>query len=368
MPVEKGPWIEHMALTDFRNYSNVALELSSGLNMVFGQNAQGKTNLIEALALVCTGRLLRPGRDSQAIREGAAEASVGAELAPHGTKVALELRRGGKRRALLNGSALPRSADIMGRAPCVSFTSQDLELVRGDPAARRLFLDVELSQLYSAYLADLSAYKRALEQRNALLREPVPPSAADLSVWEAPLAEHGFRLRERRLAWVARLADFARQRHEILGGGEELGVTYLPKDDSASAGDLARALVDSRYVDIARGFTGVGPHRDDLALAVGGREARLYGSQGQQRTAVIALKLATLEIAREILGFAPLLLLDDIFSDLDRGRRARLVEIAIRDHGQVVLTCTEAEQPGEELARRCRWFQVRSGRVERCDP
>jgi DNA replication and repair protein RecF len=353
--------IERLQARDFRIIEGVEIAPSPGVNIVAGPNAQGKTSLLEAIHLVSTGRLLRAGRDGAAIRTEAEGFRVSAVLAPGGTEAAVELVRGGRKRALLNGVALPRASDLLGRLPSVSFSAVDLSIVRGDPSERRAFMDEELAQLLPSYLRDLASYKRSLEQRNALLKTAresfVDPTLFE--AWEERLGASGGAMRRTRRQWIEELAPLAGRAHEDLGSGETLALEVVENDEGAS---LAR-FAETRREDIARGATQLGPHRDDLRVTIGGMDARLHASQGQQRTAVIALKLGVLESARSRFGFAPVLLLDDVFSDLDSGRRSRLVERAMAEAGQVFLTCTEAAQAGDELVRQARVFMVDSGRV-----
>ena len=358
----ESPTIEALTLTCFRNYEHAHIEPGSGFNIVAGQNAQGKTNLIEAVGLVSTGRVMRGSRDTLAIMNGKDVAKVEAVLTPSGTMVAVELRRGVRKRALLNGAGLPRASDLLGRIPSVSFSAADLAIVRGDPSDRRHFLDTELAQLYPAYLRHLSVYKRALEQRNALLKESQESARPGelFEALEAQLAEHGDQIRRIRDEWVAGIAPLVVEEHAGLASSEPVGIGYVRRDDAA----LCESLQDTRWEDVRRGFTSVGPHRDDLQIDVGGVDARQFGSQGQQRTAVIAIKLAALRSATAILGFPPVLLLDDVFSDLDQGRRARLVERSIDMGGEAFLTCTEPEQAGDALVGSAKVFRVVSGTVE----
>lgn len=352
-------FLSRLSLTDFRIYDQLELEPSPGLNLVAGPNAQGKTSLIEALALVSTGRLLRGSKDVQAIRHGCETASVEGILGQSLTRLTVELRRGTRKRALLNGMGLPRPSDLLGRLPSVSFSATDLEIVSGEPQDRRQFLDWEIAQLSPAYLRHLTVYKRALEQRNALLRQAqdTPVSASVFEPWESQLSDHGGALRETRTAWIDELSRDAAEAHARLGGGEELCLQYDIRDE----GDVR----SSRAIDIQRGSTSVGPHRDDLVIRVAGQEARYFASQGQQRTAVIALKLAVLAAAERHFKQSPVLLLDDVFSDLDRSRRSQLMELTLGRGGQVFLTCTEADQVGFELIESSTIFQVESGRVSR---
>lgn len=208
----------------------------------------------------------------------------------------------------------------------------------------------------------MTIYKRALEQRNALLKRAQEEfvSEEEFEVWETPMAESGEELRRYRREWVTTLSEKAQEAHQRLSGGEQVSLTMIEKDQRGMT--LSEALKDRR-VDIARGVSNVGPQRDDMLIEINGTSAKVYGSQGQQRTAVISIKLAVFEVARENFGAPPLLLLDDIFSDLDASRRQNLVGRAVELGGQVLITCTEPGQAGEELVKASRVFRVDSGRV-----
>ncbi|MBX3118462.1 MAG: DNA replication/repair protein RecF [Fimbriimonadaceae bacterium] len=357
--------LERISVSGFRNYAHLSVELSPEFNIVVGPNAQGKTNLLEAIYLAATGRILRGSKDVEAIREGDEKFHVSVKLLETGTEIAVRLERGSRKRASLNGADLPRASDILGRMPCVCISSADLPLVHGEPSERRMFLDLELSQLFPSYLRHLSLYKRALEQRNALLKlaqeRPQPPDT--FAVWEQHLAEHGSSIRRIRSDYLTQLEPHASATHAFLGQQEVLQLVYRPKDEAQDSEAFAVALSGNRGHEIARGTTTIGPHRDDFEILIGGREGRLFGSQGQQRTAVIALKLGTLLHTQSELGFTPILLLDDVLSDLDAGRRSRLVEWVLEHAGQTVLTCTEAEAAGESILSRTRIFDVVDGTV-----
>lgn len=353
-------------MSAFRNHTRTILDLAPGINLLVGQNAQGKTNILEAAWLLSSGRLLRGTRDIHAIQHGETESTVHGELRPAGSSIAVHLKEGVRKRAYLNSMSLPRASDLLGRLPTVCFTAEDLAIVRGEPSCRRTFMDTELCQLHIGYLDHVGQYKRCLEQRNALLRDAqeswVP--AEVFEPWEQQMAVHGCEIRRYRRRWVGELANSAAEAHSELAAGEPLVVRYCLQDGHKEPEALREALGHGRANDVRRGSTSLGPHRDDLALEVAGREARSFGSQGQQRTAVIALKLAVQRVAQEYLGYPPVLLLDDVFSDLDAGRRANLVERALQEGGQVFLTCTEAGQAGEGIADRAKVFRVQSGRAE----
>jgi DNA replication and repair protein RecF len=358
--------VDRVRLEAFRNYDALDVPLFEGFNVLQGANAQGKTNFLEALHLLATSRLLRGMRDFEAISEGRDRALCEAELSGSHTTVAVILQRGVRKKALLNGMSLPRASDILGRLPCVCSSLADMPIVAGDPSERRLFMDLELSQLHAAYLQHLGLYKRALEQRNALLRasqEVARPTELFIP-WEEQLAHHGGALRRFRRGFVDALGPKASSVHAHLGAGEELSVAYLEKDEGEDDETLKAALEFHRSRDVFRGSTSVGPHRDDLCVLIGGKEARLYGSQGQQRTAVLALKMGTLLLGAEERGTPPLLLLDDILADLDEGRRARLVQWVQEHAGQAVLTCTEIDSVGSAIRGSARLFHVAGGRIE----
>lgn len=355
-----------LTVEGFRNYRHASIEPGSGFHLFVGPNAQGKTNLLEAIYLLSTTRLLRGMRDAEAIREGEDRFRVEGLVAEGRTSLSMTLERGGRKRALLNNVGLPRAADLIGRLPSVCISALDLPMVSGDPGERRLFLDMELSQVYPAYLRALSLFKRALEQRNALLKQAQERFVADETflAWEAQMATYGASLRDYRSKFVQELSPMAAEAQAELGEGESLEVRYVAKDEAFSAEDYERTLVANRGQDIARGTTTTGPHRDDLDFRIAGKEARLYGSQGQQRSAVIAMKLGTLELMRDKLGEPPILLLDDMLSDLDAGRRARLCLWVARHASQAFLTCTEASAAGEAILERATIYGVRNGALE----
>ncbi|MBS1710622.1 MAG: DNA replication/repair protein RecF [Armatimonadetes bacterium] len=354
-------WLRGIEVSHYRNLQPAGLAFSPRFNILAGQNAQGKTSLLEAVYLLSSSQVLRGTRDVEAIQEGADGATVKGEIEPGTTAIAVELAAGKRKKASINGIALPRASDLIGRMPAVCFWSGDLALATGDPAFRRLMLDTEISQIYPGYLKAFGVYKRALQQRNALLKtahERFVPNEL-FEGWEAQMASAGSQMRSYRMRWVEAIRPVAAQTHAFMGLGEVLEVGYAVKEP----GDLADLYATARNREIARGASLFGPHRDDLDILIDGRPARQFGSQGQQRTAVISLKLAVQSAAQETLGFPPVLLLDDIFSDLDEGRRHRLVESAMGAGGQVFVTCTESGQAGESLLGHAKLFSVESGCV-----
>lgn len=357
--------VQHLRLSNFRNYRQLGIDLSPGFSVIVGKNGQGKTNLLEALYLLSSTRLLRGIRDYEAITEGETCATVQADVGS--STIGMKVEVGTRKKASLNGMALPRAADLIGRLPCVCISSLDMVLVKGEPADRRLFLDLEISQLSPAYLQNLTHYKRALEQRNALLKLAQDRYVATESFepWEIQLAHHGAALRASRRAYIEELKGKVTEIHAFLGGGETALLTYVPKDESNSESELLQALSENRSTDIQRRSTSIGPHRDELLITIQDKEARLYGSQGQQRSAVLAMKLATMEILGNTVGHAPLLLLDDILSDLDTHRRQKLSEWVLSNAEQAVLTCTEPEVAGPAVLDLAEIWSVEAGSLSR---
>lgn len=352
-------------LQSFRNYRHAEVGFGEGVNLVVGPNGQGKTNLIEAVHLTTTGRLIRGRREAQAVMHGAECAVVGTQFEPYDQEVEANLPASGRKTLTLNGSALRRASDLLGKAPCVCFTSESLLLLEGEPEERRHFLDSESSQLHPSFVKVCADYKRALQQRNSLLRlwreEHVPE--ATFEPWEEQLAMHGETIRARRTEWVASLEPCFRAAYHDLGGSEAVTIRSQVKDDAGSADQIAHRLASSRSTDRERGSTGTGPHRDDLAVLIQEKDARDFASQGQKRTIVVALKLAVLELIAQQLSARPILLLDDVFSDLDSHRRGSLVGLVHERGGQVFVTCTEVSQAGARIASGAATFEVTSGTV-----
>lgn len=338
------------------------MTLDQGLHLVTGKNAQGKTSLLEAITLVSSGRVIRGMRDGEAIHEGQTEAKVTAVTLPHRTSIAVVLASGVRKRAFLNHASLPRASDLLGRLPSVIFSNADLPVVREDASNRRLMMDLELSQMSGIYLRHFSQYKRALEQRNAMLRPEHPPDETHIEIWENQLAEHGAAMREARATFVAELGALATEIYAELSGGETLTLAYAPADGGDSAESLRFLYADHRRDEHRRGSSKIGPHRDDVRIEIGGKDARIFGSMGQQRSAAISLKLAVVPLLEASRGEPPIVLLDDILSELDQGRRDRLLEWVSRASRQILLTCNEPEQAGN-TRREARILRIEQGKV-----
>ena len=332
--------VRYLKLINYRNYEALELYPHERLTVLLGENAQGKTNAAEAVYLCASGRSHRTSRDGELIRWDSPGAYVRCDVARDGFERRIEMRipKGGKKQISLDGAPIARMGELMGCLNAVMFSPEELRLVKDGPGERRRFLDILLCQIRPAYFYALSAFQKALAQRNALLKEIAAnrAGAADLAVWDEQLAKQSERIHSARAACMRSLSGFAAARHErVTGGRETLSVRYEP---DLSGEELLRWLTACREDDIRRGATGKGPHRDDFSLAIGGVDVRTYGSQGQQRTAALSLKLSELSVMEEATGEKPVLLLDDVMSELD-GQRQKLLLDSIEDC-QTFLTCT----------------------------
>ena len=356
--------ITELTLRSYRSYETLHLAFDPGVQIFLGANAQGKTNIIEALYYAAFGRSHRTSSDAELIRVGADGAYIGLSFRRHDVpgELSFTFARGARRRITYAGESL-RQRDLVGILPMVLFSPEDLFLVKGAPALRRRYLDAELSQASPAYYGELLRYTRILKQRNAVLKDIRERLAApdDLPPWDAQLARSAAYIVTRRIAAVAQLGALSARVQAVLAAGEELALAY--EIAGAGAEDFAeddmteslhvwynKMLCEGRARDIARAATGVGPHLDDLVLRVGGMSLRSYGSQGQQRTGALALKLAELFYLQENIGEAPILLLDDVMSELDADRRRALLDFIRHEHIQTFITATDAAYfPAERM-------------------
>ncbi|MGE5675767.1 MAG: DNA replication/repair protein RecF [Mycobacterium leprae] len=368
-------YLSSLELFSFRNYSHLTCSFSPTLNVIYGDNGQGKTNLLEAVYFLATGRSHRTSRDQDLLKEGESAFGARASVMRSTGEMLLELKYSTESRKQLKINGLPEKkiTKLLGNLAAVLFSPDDLQLLKGSPAGRRRFLDVELSQISQTYLHHLSTYNKTLLQRNSILKQNAVDGAL-LSVYDEQLLDAGAQIIVRRAAAVQRLSAIATEYHAMMSNGvEHLHLAYesQPLGDDGVILDLAdvrqrlqRLLTDRRKDEIRRQISLVGPHRDDINITIDDRDARLFASQGQQRTAVLALKLAELRYMAEQLGETPILLLDDVASELDPHRRNFLLN-TVGETAQTFITCTDLE----DLAARSwspehRLFRVKSGYVE----
>jgi DNA replication and repair protein RecF len=400
--------LRHLALTNFRNYAKQELDLAPGAILLLGQNAQGKTNLLEAVFLLATGRSERADADADYIAWSDRD-----DMQPHArivgtaqrasTEISVEVtvlgRTGAKglvasKRFKLNGVP-KRASDVIGAITAVLFTTDDMELVKGAPSGRRRYLDVMLSQVDHQYLRALQRYTKVITQRNALLKRIQEGSAkpAELAYWDEELARDGAAILVTRAAAVAQLAEAATATHARLSGErEQFALAYTPrfsdawppariveeglttKDTKGHEGwvgpgvsAVASALLEKLHTthprDIAAGVTLTGPHRDDLSMTLGGEPAAAFASRGQQRTAALALRLAEAQLLHARGGERPILLLDDVLSELDESRRASV--LAAIDADQVWITSPDPDRFDAAFVASAQVWHITNGRAER---
>jgi len=344
--------VTRLQLRDFRSYERGELRLGPGLTVVAGQNGAGKTNLLEALYFACTGRSCKTANEREVVRFGAGVTRLVLEAADEqgAHEITVGFQPGEAKKLRVDGAAVERLTDVSARPLVSVFLPDRLELVLGAPALRRAHLDQVIAALWPARAGTRRAYSAALGQRNALIAGIRAGRAGrgSLPAWDAELARHGIALMRDRAEAVERLrARFVTHADDVgLEGEAELA--YKPRSKAQDAEALAAELAERVDGDVERGFTGHGPHRDDLSFRRAGRELRAYGSRGQQRLGLLALLLAErAELAAER-GAPPLMLLDDVMSELD-GERRQLLSDLLRSGGQAIVTATEAEHvPGVE--------------------
>jgi len=357
-----------LELRNYRNYAHLELEPGARLNVFLGANGQGKTNLLESVALLALSRSPRARRDADLVGPLFSEARVTAGVEAEGrrTEIRLSIRTEGAhshRQVEVDGQPR-RSVDLPGLFRVTLFWPDDMDLVKAGPEHRRRLLDQMLVQVSPGYARLLGRYARALEQRNSLLKQVAaggqPASALD--VWDLEVARLGCQLAAARRRAVAALRGPSSLHHAAISGGETLELEYVGPPE-----DMLRALEASRLDDLRRGTTGTGPHRDDVLVRLDGREARGFASQGQQRTAVVSLKLAEADVVAELTGERPVLLLDDVLSELDARRRGALLE-RLCEPGQVIITSVEAGPLPPALMAGSLVRCIERGTVRSCGP
>jgi recF protein len=368
-------FLNSIQLHNYRNYKELELTTDNQVNLFVGPNAQGKTNLLEAIFALALTKSHRTSKDKELIGWEADSARIhGVVEKRYGTvKLDLMYSTQGKK-ARINGLEQRKLSDFIGSLNVVMFAPEDLEIVKGTPGIRRRFLDMEIGQVQPGYLHTLTQYTKVLAQRNNYLKTASPGSSQQemLEIWNMQLAEHGVKIMKKRKHFIHKLQRWAEQIHSgITAGGERLTIEYRPSFDGGASEDetvlfeqFMLKLSQVKDQEIRRGMSLVGPHRDDMAFFINGKEAAVYGSQGQQRTTALSLKLAEIELICEEIGEYPLLLLDDVLSELDQNRQTQLIE-TFQSKVQTFITTTGLESVNVSKLRDAGIYDVREGRVTR---
>lgn len=355
--------IRSIELKNFRNYENLEISFDEGTNILFGDNAQGKTNILEAAYMSGTTKSHKGSRDREMIRFGEEEAHLKTVVVRGGREyqIDMHLKKNRAKGIAIDKIPIKKASELFGILNIVFFSPEDLNIIKNGPVERRRFLDSELCQLDRIYLADLTNYNKILAQRNKLLKDMIyRPSLSDtLPVWDMQLIETGKKIIRRRKQFVDELREIVSDIHyRISGGKEELFLKYEPNiDDIFFEDELSKAKEKDKKLC----QTSVGPHRDDLLFSIGDVDIRKYGSQGQQRTSALSLKLSEIELVRKSISDTPVLLLDDVLSELDSSRQNYLLN-NISDT-QTIITCTGLDEFVRNRFTVNRVFEVIAGHV-----
>ncbi len=342
-------YIDKLEIYNFRNYVKQEVSFSKGLNVVTGSNAMGKTNLVEAIYLLSTGSSPRAVSEREMINLQAERARAYAEVKSEfgSSEVEIVLSRNEKKRALVNGMAIAKIGELLGNINTVYFSPDEMSLIKNSPDYRRRFMDIDLCQLSRSYFYTLNKYNKILKQRNALLKcEDKTKVRNSISIWSDQLAEVGAKIIRQRQKFCENVSVFAGEIHgDLTGGKEKLVISYQTTAKGETEEEIAKELIQGLEKNLERdlklGFTSVGAQRDDIKIMLGDIDIRTYGSQGQQRTATLAMKLSEIDVFQKVNGDKPILLLDDVLSELDGKRQSKLLKKA--ESLQTILTCTSAE-------------------------
>lgn len=355
--------IKSIELSNFRNYENLHINFDYGTNILYGDNAQGKTNILEAAYLSGTTKSHKGSKDKEMIRFEGDESHIRTIVSKNDKdyQIDMHLRKVGSKGVAINKIPIKRASELFGILNIVFFSPEDLNIIKNGPAERRRFIDTELCQLDKLYLSDLSKYNKTLVQRNKLLKDInyKPELRETLPIWDMQLIEYGRNIIKKRKEFIEELNNIIGEiHHKISGGKEQLILKYEPSIDDIFFED---EILKVRQKDLKLCQTTVGPHRDDMLFSVNGIDIRKYGSQGQQRTSALSLKLSEIDLVRKSINNTPVLLLDDVLSELDSNRQNYLLN-SISDI-QTIITCTGLEEFVKNRFQINKIFQVINGEV-----
>lgn len=355
--------IESIELQNFRNYKTLFMEFDERTTILYGDNAQGKTNVLEAVVLSSTAKSHKSSKDREMILFGEEESHIKTIVRKNDIpyRIDIHLKKNKQKGIAINGIPIKKASELFGIMNVVFFSPEDLNLIKNGPGERRRFLDLELCQLDKLYVYNLVNYNKALNQRNQLLKNlSMQPEFMDtLDIWDEKLAEYGVQIIKRRAQFINSLNEIIYQIHKKLSGGkEELQIFYEP---NIEVKNLYDSLKRNRERDIKFRITNVGPHRDDMSFIIQNVDIRKYGSQGQQRTSALSLKLAEIEIVKQLIHDTPVLLLDDVLSELDSHRQNHLLNNIA--HVQTIITCTGLDEFIENRFEINKTYQIVNGMI-----
>lgn len=355
--------IESIELENYRNYKELHMNFDTGTNVLYGDNAQGKTNILESIYICATTKSHRGSKDKEIIGFGKEESHIKMNIKKDGVpyRIDMHLKKNKAKGVAINGVPIRKASELFGIVNVVCFSPEDLNLIKNGPAERRRFIDLELCQLNKLYVHSLIRYNKSVLQRNKLLKELgfKPEYEEMLDIWDMHLVSYGCEVIQYRTNFIDQLNELIEPIHKALSGDKEyLKIRYEP---NVAVGELEQTLKKSRGQDIKQRTTLTGPHRDDISFLVNEIDIRRFGSQGQQRTAALSLKLAEIELVRKIVKDEPILLLDDVLSELDGKRQEHLLsEIK---HIQTMITCTGVDDFVSHCFQIDKLFHVIDGTV-----
>lgn len=335
-------WISNMKINNFRNYKNQEIELNKNLNIFYGQNAQGKTNIIEAIFLSSIGKSFRTNKEKELIKLDENECNLEINFEKLDRDGNIKINIGNKKNILINGIKIKKLSELLGTINVVIFTPDDINILKGGPQNRRKFLDIMISQLRPKYMHIYTLYMKTLEERNCYLKNIQKsmqnPKDDFIEIYDEKLAEYGYEIYKYRKEFIEKIKNKIKTIHNnITNNKEEIKIEYI--SDCADKNNFLNLLKERKKLDIIKGYTTKGIHRDDFSIYLNDLLVNVYGSQGQHRTSVLSLKLAELQVIYDDIGENPILLLDDFVSELDESRRMNFLE-NIKDT-QVIITCTD---------------------------
>lgn len=356
-------YIESIQLKNYRNYKSLELKLDEGTNILYGDNAQGKTNILEAAYLCGTTKSHRGSKDREIIqfKEEESHIRMVVRKKQFSYRIDMHLKKNKPKGVAINGIPIKKARELFGILNIVFFSPEDLNIIKNGPGERRRFLDLELCQLNPVYLTDLSNYNKIVNQRNKLLKDiTFKPKLKDtIEIWDMQMVQFGSRIIDYRKKFVKRLNEIVKEIHGSLTGNiEELEIIYEPSVEEEL---FQQELLRHREKDYKFKLTSIGPHRDDLCVKINGIDIRKYGSQGQQRTAALSLKLSEIRLVKELIKDTPILLLDDVLSELDNNRQNYLLNSI--HNIQTVITCTGLDEFVNNRFEIDKVFQVVNGNV-----
>ena len=356
-------FIKSLKLKDYRNYDLLNLEFDKATNIFYGDNAQGKTNILEAVYLSGTTKSHRSSKDRDLIRFQCEESHIETVVVKNGVpyQIDMHLKKNSPKGIAINRIPIKKATELFGLMNFVFFSPEDLNIIKNSPSERRRFMDLELSQLDKLYLKDLTSYNRIVNQRNKLLKDAsFQPSLLDtLDIWDMQLISYGNKIISRRKQFIQEVNEIIEEVHSKLTGGKEKII--LSYESGCGTLSLEEAVLRNRERDIKMKSTSAGPHRDDICFRIGDIDIRRFGSQGQQRTAALSLKLSEIELVKKIIKDTPVLLLDDVLSELDKNRQNYLLD-SIHDI-QTLITCTGVDEFVNHRFAINKIFHVQSGHV-----